>query len=41
MQQASGKLIPPPAVVADRLYGETRDLIRHRLVDEVPVARPN
>ena len=35
MQQVSGKLIPPPAVVADRLYGETRNLIRHRLVDEI------
>ena len=34
MQQASGKLIPPLAVVADRLRDETRAVIRRRLVDE-------
>jgi hypothetical protein len=34
MQQASGKLIPPPAVVAARLREEARALIRRRLVDE-------
>ena len=34
MEQAGGKLIPPPAVVAKRLRDETRALIRCRLVDE-------
>ncbi len=34
MQEASGKLIPPPAVVADRLRDETHAIIRRRLVDD-------
>jgi hypothetical protein len=34
MEQAGGKLIPPPPVVADRLRDETRAMIRRRLVDE-------
>jgi hypothetical protein len=34
MEQAGGKLIPPPAVVAGRLRDEARATIRRRLVDE-------
>jgi hypothetical protein len=33
MEQAGGKLIPPPDVVADRLRDETRSIIRDRLVE--------
>ncbi len=33
-QHVSGKLIPPPAVVADRLHQDTRALIRRGLIDE-------
>ena len=41
MEQATGKLIPPPPVVADRLRDETRAAIRHRLVDEALLRAPN
>ncbi|MGA2033924.1 MAG: hypothetical protein ABSG68_16880 [Thermoguttaceae bacterium] len=34
MERASGKLIPPPPVVADRLRDETRAVIRQALVDK-------
>jgi hypothetical protein len=38
MDGQPGKLIPPPAVLVDRLRDETRALIRRRLVDEALLA---